>query len=126
MPKGPHASASELPSGRDDPDNRCTALVLVPQAPMQHVPGKYEPDHPNGSQGNQRVADAAPQPAISLPPRTDCVPDRNDGAQHSQPADNLNQSQPEVVARTQQADVFESERHENGECREEDQVRKSY
>ena len=38
------------------------------EAQVQHVPGEHKPDHSNECQGDERVADATPQPNSWFPP----------------------------------------------------------
>lgn len=41
---------------------------LIPQAPVQHVPGKDEPDECHACQGDQRFRQLAPQASVLLSP----------------------------------------------------------
>src|SRR5438105_9291926 len=78
----------------------------VAQTPVQHVPGKHEPDECDRGESDHSVAEFGPQPVALLSPRAESVICRNHRSKNSQPAYDLNNPQQWIEPRTQHANVL--------------------
>src|SRR5579875_427634 len=75
------------------------------QAEVQQM---REPDQPQADQArksNQRVVNSGPPPALRRTNRHQKIPDRQNRAEHAEPADDLNCTEPGIGARGEQVEV---------------------
>src|SRR5260370_21209762 len=77
------------------------------EAPVQHVPGEYKTDDANAGERDQPVPNSAPQPAGELLPGSHRIQERDQRAQNSDPAHQLNQPQPGITLCSEYSAVLE-------------------
>src|ERR1700733_7285275 len=97
----------------------------VLKTPVKHVPGKQKPGRTYTAKSKQGLRDTAPQPALRILPRADCVIDCKERADHAYPANDLNYPHQRVGARAQHSYVFQRHRKEQQEGAKKDEIRKT-
>src|ERR1700691_169888 len=96
--------------------------LLVLQTETEQIPCKDKPAEGNASERDYGLAQLAPKPALACAPGAEHIVHSDHGSENAEPAGDLDATQQRVVARAEDADIFQSCDKEREESQHENEI----